>query len=281
MFSSIAILHHNCSTFLATSVSPVNTLYYPQHSSPRLQPHTTILDQEHEHAQSQSEQQQQSEPHDIADFVTYVCQDGGHSTTLTSENPVFQHPHSHQLSAHSHTHSPHYQIHQQLRNSKLATAAPSTHYHSTMLPPMLPPMARPVAIIRTSGDLAMVQSPPSSAVSQSSSLCVPKTGLVDDENRTINSMESNHSPINSDTDPNTNVDCTTLVSRTSPQPHQSPSPHVSTEDARCKMSLNSLTRIAAPMYPSTNSREYFNHFHSQSTSVSNALSRLKCMGICI
>ncbi|EDW71080.1 uncharacterized protein Dvir_GJ21334, isoform D [Drosophila virilis] len=265
--STEAILHHNCSTFLATSVSPVNTLYYPQHSSPRLLPHTTILDQEHEHAQSQTEQQQQSETHDISDFVTFVCQDGGHSTALTPENPVFQHPHSHQLSAHSHTHSPHYQIHQQLRNSKLATASPSTHYHSTMLPPMLPPMARPVAIIRTSGDLAMVQSPPSSAVSQSSSLCVPKTGLVDDENRTISSMEGNHSPINSDTDPNTNADCTTLVSRTSPQPHQSPSPHVSTEDARCKMSLNSLTRIAAPMYPSTNGREYFNHFHSQSSSL--------------
>ncbi|XP_034490623.1 putative uncharacterized protein DDB_G0277255 isoform X1 [Drosophila innubila] len=306
-----AILHHNCSTLLASSVSPVNTLYYPQHSSPRLlsATHTTTLDQEHEHIsqqqqqqhqqQQQQEQQQQqqqqhaekfsSEAHDISDFVTYVCQDTGHATSIQSgvgvgvgslENPAFSHTHahthahahthSHQLG--SHTHSSHYQIHQQLRSSKLS-GVPSTHYHSTMLPPMLPPMARPVAIIRSSGDLAMIQSPPSSSANPSSS------SSIDDDSRNVNTIESNQqSPINTDpADPNA-TDCTTLVSRSSPLPQPQPqsqpqspaSPHVATEASRCKMhpiASNSLTRIATQMYPATNSREYFNHFHSQSTSL--------------
>jgi len=194
------------------------------------------------------------------------------------ENSTFPHTHSHQLA--SHTHSPHYQIHQQLRSSKLG-AVPSTHYHSTMLPPMLPPMARPVAIIRTSGDLAMVQSPPSASANQSSnlvsnSLCVPKGSLIDDDSRNVNTMESNQSPINTDADSNTNTsanDCTTLVTRGSPlpQPESPTSSHSATDPTRCKMhtiASNSLTRIATQMYPATNSREYFNHFHSQSTSVS-------------
>ncbi|XP_030379333.1 uncharacterized protein LOC115627723 isoform X2 [Scaptodrosophila lebanonensis] len=281
--STEALLHHNCSTLLATSVSPVNTLYYPQHSSPPTT--TTAADEEQSQAQTQPQSQSQNtqshhsekystEGHDISDFVTYVCQDTGHSTTTitpgTAENHPFQHTHPHATA--THVHSPHYQIHQQLRNSKL-TAAPSTHYqYSTMLPPPpLPPMARPVAIIRTNGDLAMVQSPPPSSANQASSLsndtlCVRKSGLNDDSRGT---MESNNSPINSETGPH-NVNCTTLVTTSSPQPQAPTSPQVCIETGRCKMSpvaCNSLTRIATQMYPSTNGREYFNHFHTQSTSL--------------
>ncbi|KAH8272473.1 hypothetical protein KR044_007726, partial [Drosophila immigrans] len=287
--SQIPILHHNCSTLLSSSASPVNTLYYPQHSSPRLlaPTHATSLDQEHVPGQTQSQSQQQhgekfsTETHDISDFVTYVCQDGGHAASIqTASSPIdsaafsHAHTHPHQLAAHS----PHYQIHQQLRSSKLTgVGVQSPHYHSNMLPPMLPPMARPVAIIRTSGDLAMVQSPPSSLANHSSSLgssngcsVATKGILIDEVSRNMNTIDSNHhSPNNDDVDPNA-ADCTTLVTRASPQPQSPGSPHVSTEVTRCKMhpiASNSLTRMATQMYPSTNSRDYFNHFHSQSTSL--------------
>ncbi|KAH8376037.1 hypothetical protein KR093_010538, partial [Drosophila rubida] len=281
-----AILHHNCSTLLTTSVSPVNTLYYPQHSSPRLlvPTHTTGLDQEHVHGQTHSQSQQQhgekfsTEAHDISDFVTYVCEDGGHAASIqttsgSSDSTAFSHAHthSHQVAVHS----PHYQIHQQLRSSKL-TGVQSPHYHSTMLPPMLPPMARPVAIIRTSGDLAMIESPPSTSANQSSILgssngcCVSTKGILIGEDRNAHTMESNpHSPNNTEVDPNA-ADCIPLVTRASPPPQPPAIPLVSTEVTRCKMhpiAPNSSTRMATHIYPSTNSRDYFNHFHSQSTSL--------------
>ncbi|XP_034111964.1 uncharacterized protein LOC117573141 isoform X1 [Drosophila albomicans] len=277
-----AILHHNCTALIASSVSPVNTLYYPQHSSPRvLAPtHTSSLDQEQGQSQSQSQQQHgekfSTEVHDISDFVTYVCQESGHASSIQSTSGSVEafshaHSHSHQLAAHS----PHYQIHQQLRSSKLTgvgVGVQSPHYHSAMLPPMLPPMARPVAIIRTSGDLATLQSPPSSSSLGLTNGCdLPAKGnLIDQDRRNVSAMESNnHSPNNADVDPNA-ADCTTLVTRASPQPQSPASPHVSTEVTRCKMhpiASNSLTRMATQMYPSTNSRDYFNHFHSQSTSL--------------
>ncbi|XP_033150528.1 uncharacterized protein LOC108607364 isoform X2 [Drosophila busckii] len=293
--SAEAILHHNCSTLLAASVSPVNTLYYPQHTgSPRLAAHTThiSLDQDGSSAQAQiqiqiqTQQQQQQqhgdkyspEAHDISDFVTYVCQD-----TASIENPTFQHthahpnshPHSHQLT--SHAHPSHFQLHQQLRSSKITASAPP-HYHSTMLPPMLPPMARPVAIIRTSSDLAMLgqSSPPvgTLSTSQSLSLGASKANLEEGETRDLSTaIETNQSPNNSDVSASTSVSgsCTVLEATPSPQPHPARSPHISSESIRCKMpavaASNSLTRIATQVYPTANSREYFNHFHSQSTSL--------------
>lgn len=258
-----AILHHNCSTLLTSSVSPVNALYYPQHSSPRL------TEQDQPLHQQQETDKFTTESHDISDFVTYVCQDAG-STTL--ENATF-HPHPHQLAPHSHslTHhtSPHYhQIHQQLRGAKLPAGPQATPYHNTMLPPMLPPMARPVAIIRTSGDLSMVQSG-------------DKGNHIDEVSRNeATTIGGNNSPIESDAaDSIASSECTTLIARTSPQPHTQAQnlPHSATslqsvtQTARCKMptiASNSLARIANQMYPSANGREYFNHFHTQSTPVS-------------
>ncbi|XP_033237056.1 nuclear factor 1 A-type isoform X1 [Drosophila pseudoobscura] len=268
------ISHPNCSSLHSTSISPVNTLYYPQHSNIRP---STIVDEDQCHRAVADKYS--TESHDISDFVTYVCQDAGHSTTISTGtiDHAFQHAHPHTHVSHSHP--PHFQIHQQLRNSKLATS-PSTHYHSTMLPPMLPPMARPVAIIRTSGDLAMVHSPPSPPVSTNHSpnvtnntLCVTKNGLEPENSRNTNNIEGNNSPINTDTSSHS-VNCTTLVTSTSPQPQpQAPlstSPHAYLENGRCKLSpvaSNSLSRITTQMYPSSNGREYFNHFHSQSTSL--------------
>ncbi|XP_068153020.1 nuclear factor 1 C-type isoform X1 [Drosophila tropicalis] len=275
------LIHHNCSALLATSASPVNTLYYPQHcSNPRPSPTTAAGtneddqgQQHHHHAEKYSTE---PESHDISDFVTYVCQDGGHSTTIaaasSAENHSFQHshPHSHAHSTHSHGHPSHFQIHQQLRNSKLASASP----HYQMLPPMLPPMARPVAIIRSSSDLAMVQSPPPSSDSSVANQCLPKSALDDDENN-ANAIESTNSPLNTDTGAH-NASCTPLVvaavSPTQAQSQEATSPQVCIETGRCKISpssasSSSLTRIAAPMYPTSNGREFFNHFHSQPTSL--------------
>lgn len=212
-----------------------------------------------------------TESHDISDFVTYVCQDAG---SATLENATF-HPHPHQLAPHSHSlaqhTSPHYhQIHQQLRGVKLP-GPQSTPYHNTMLPPMLPPMARPVAIIRTSGDLSMVQSG-------------DKDNHIDDVTRNVTTtVGGNNSPRESDAvDSIASSECTPLIARTSPQPHTLAQnlPHSTnssqsvTQTQRCKVpaiASNSLTRITTQMYPSANGREYFNHFHTQSPSVSISL----------
>ncbi|XP_034670591.1 nuclear factor 1 A-type isoform X1 [Drosophila subobscura] len=275
------ISHPNCSSLLSTSISPVNTLYYPQHGNVRS---STIVDEDQCHRVVADKYS--TESHDISDFVTYVCQDAGHSTTISTGtiDHAFQHAHPHTHVSHSHP--SHFQIHQQLRNSKLASS-PAAHYHSTMLPPMLPPMARPVAIIRTSGDLAMVHSPPSPSGSTNhspntpnNSLGVAKIGLEPENSRNTNTMEGNNSPINTDSSSHS-VHCTTLVTSISPQPQPQPQPPqpqpqapLSTnpylENGRCKLSpaaSSSLSRITTQMYPSSNGREYFNHFHSQSSSL--------------
>ncbi|KAH8398913.1 hypothetical protein KR222_011200 [Zaprionus bogoriensis] len=260
LFSFKAILHHNCSTLLASSASPISALYYPQHNSP---------DQSLEQQQHQEGDKFAVEGHEIADFVTYVCQDVG---SATLENTTFQHSHSHQLASHNHTHhhtSPHYhQIHQQLRGAKLPTGPAASAYHNSMLPPMLPPMARPVAIIRTSADLAMLQTS-------------PKDIQIDETRCVVENIEGTHSPIGTDsaTEASESIrssECDALVTRTSPQAQNHtqiqshPSSHSSGDTIRSKIpaiASNSLTRIATQMYPSANSREYFNHFHTQSTSL--------------
>lgn len=243
---------------LASSVSPVNALYYPQHSSPRLADQDQLLQQQ----QQQEADKFATESHDISDFVTYVCQD---SASSTLENATF-HTHPHQLAPHSHslahhhTSSHYHQIHQQLRGAKVPQGTP---YHNTMLPPMLPPMARPVAIIRTSGDLSMVQS-------------TDKESDINEETRNVTAtIGGNNSPIGSDAaDSIASSECTTLVTRTPPLPHTHGQNHPASSpqvQARCKMptiASNSLARIATQMYPSANGREYFNHFHTQPTSVS-------------
>ncbi|KAH8418156.1 hypothetical protein KR009_006693 [Drosophila setifemur] len=264
-----AIPQHNCSSLHMTSTSPINTLYYPQHSNSRLPITTAVEDQNRVCADKYS-----SEPHDISEFVTYVCQDSNHTTTITGsvENHPFQHSHPIPHSHVSHGHPSHFQIHQQLRTAKLSSS-PSTHYHSTMLPPMLPPMARPVAIIRSSGDLTLVQSPPQSLNSPNmtnNNLSVTKNDL-----EIANTIDGNNSSINTNTvSHNINSTNHEIMGPTSPQTQPIPSaltsPQAYLDTGRCKLSSagsNPISRITAQMYPTSNNREYFNHFHSQTSSL--------------
>ncbi|EDW50895.1 nuclear factor 1 A-type isoform X1 [Drosophila sechellia] len=257
-----ALPQHSCSLLHSSSTSPTNTLYYPQHNGTRPSQTTSVEEQSRAGSDKYS-----TEPQDISDFVTYVCQDTSHTTTITgsAENHSFQHSHTLPQG-----HSPHFQIHQQLRSAKLTTS-PSTHYHSTMLPPMLPPMARPVAIIRSSSDLTLVQSPPPSLAltAQSTSLndnsCIAKQSLQTD-NRLASNLDNSNSPNNTDV-----VSQHEMRGTASPQP-QTPtlaSPQSYLDPGRCKLlsAGSSIGRITTQMYPSSNNREYFNHFHSQPTSL--------------
>ncbi|KPU74697.1 uncharacterized protein Dana_GF21690, isoform D [Drosophila ananassae] len=249
------VQHHNSSSMHS---SPASALYYPQQSNQRSQITTLAEDQN-----------RVTEPHDISEFVTYVCQDSNHNTITGSVgNNTFQHgPASH------------FQIHQQLRSAKLASS-PSTHYHSTMLPPMLPPMARPVAIIRSSGDLTLVQTPSPAINSVNSSpnvtsniSDVAKSNSDSENNRSLDTIETNTRPITSDTiQQNVHSSENELIGGSSPRPHAnastSPNPQNYNDSGRCKASsagLNSVSRITAQMYSSSNNREYFNHFHSQAS----------------
>ncbi|XP_044251295.1 nuclear factor 1 C-type isoform X1 [Drosophila takahashii] len=264
-----ALPQHNCSTLNTTSTSPISSLYYPQHNNPR--PSQTTSDEEQNRIGSDK---YSTEPQDISDFVTYVCQDSSHTTTITGsvENHQFQHSHTLPHSHVSQGHSPHFQIHQQLRTAKLATS-PSTHYHSTMLPPMLPPMARPVAIIRSSSDLTLVQSPPPSlpltiqSPNLSNNNCTAKNSLEPDNIRLASTLDNSNSPNSTDV-----VAHHEIAGTASPLPPlntpASASPHSYLDPGRCKLlSGSNISRITTQMYPPSNNREYFNHFHSQPTSL--------------
>lgn len=266
MLFFIALPQHSCSLLHSSSTSPTNTLYYPQHNNTRPSQTTSVEEQNRVGSDKYS-----TEPQDISDFVTYVCQDTSHTTTITGsvENHSFQHSHT---LPQGHGHSPHFQIHQQLRSAKLTTS-PSTHYHSTMLPPMLPPMARPVAIIRSSSDLTLVQSPPTSLplTAQSTSLndnsCIAKHSLLTD-NRLASNLDNRNSPNNTDV-----VSQHEMTGTASPQPQSHTptlaSPQSYLDPGRCKLlsAGSNIGRITTQMYPSSNNREYFNHFHSQPTSL--------------
>ncbi|XP_017056777.1 nuclear factor 1 C-type isoform X2 [Drosophila ficusphila] len=264
-----ATLQHNCSAPHTTSTSPLNTLYYPQHTNPRPTQTTSVEEQNRVGSDKYS-----TEPQDISDFVTYVCQDSSHTTISgTVENHPFQHAHT---LPHSHVtqgHSQHFQIHQQLRTAKLSTS-PSTHYHSTMLPPMLPPMARPVAIIRSSSDLTLVQSPPPSLTltnqspNVSNNNCLSKNSLETDNIRLANTIDNSNSPVNTDVGAQHDI-----PENASPQPQTqvtvSTSPQSYLDSGRCKFipTGSNISRITTQMYPSSNNREYFNHFHAQPPSL--------------
>uniref|UniRef100_A0A1A9VWP5 CTF/NF-I domain-containing protein n=1 Tax=Glossina austeni TaxID=7395 RepID=A0A1A9VWP5_GLOAU len=150
--------------------------------------------------------------------------------------------------------------------SAVSAAAAAAHYqqYSTMLPPPpLPPMARPVAIIRSTGDLTMVGSPPTQ----------------DSSNSTVTVCSSNNSS-----------DLVVASASTSPPPAptQSPQSHI-IDVARCKTSptssaasavssVSALTRISAQPYSNTNSRDsYFNHFHTQTTPLLGYTSSISTM----
>ncbi|XP_017019131.1 nuclear factor 1 X-type [Drosophila kikkawai] len=264
-----ALPQHNCSSLLPTSTSPISTLYYSQPNNSRLPICATSSDDKYS----------STEPHDISDFVTYVCQDSSHSTTISGaveSHPSFQHSHSVQHSVTPHTHSPVSSSQGHSHSPQFHIHAKSSHhYHSTMLPPMLPPMARPVAIIRSSGDhLTLVQSspPPSPIILANQSANLGKNNLgTNDNNRgaTTDVIEIENQEISAaSTSPQSQAQ-----SQSQAQPRDCPQTYLDTS-TRCKLlsspvtGANTISRIAATqMYSSPNNRDYFNHFHSQPTSL--------------
>ncbi|XP_053967678.1 uncharacterized protein LOC128869194 isoform X1 [Anastrepha ludens] len=197
--SNEVLIEHNSTPALVTNALSPGTLYYQLHNSPTGPSDSNDSSTQHNH-HHQSRQTQHNEHqqhshghssqiavaagaaaaaavsiskypsevvngHDMSDFVTYVCQETGSSNIPINE---VHHPAHHQT---------HFQLQTVAagavgpsRNAKISSAiaspvATTSHYqqYSTMLPPPpLPPMARPVAIIRSTGDLTMVESPPSS-----------------------------------------------------------------------------------------------------------------------
>ncbi|TMW53013.1 hypothetical protein DOY81_001876 [Sarcophaga bullata] len=259
------------------------------------------------------------------------------STLVPNADTSGVNPSEAELHAHHHQTSSHFQLQHAAaaaavgRSPKLtavSAAAAAAHYqqYSTMLPPPpLPPMARPVAIIRSTGDLTMVASPPSTA-----SITPPPLTSVSSANEsprhhhshqqlqqhhghhhhhhhhqqqqqqqhttidhsTSSGLSSMSSKITNTTASNTQDNSGTITvgssttdlvvastSSASPPPAPTQSPHSHIIDvARCKTSPTSssaaiavstptsaLSRLPAQPYPNTNGREYFNHFHTQTT----------------
>lgn len=119
-------------------------------------------------------------------------------------------------------------------------------------PPPLPPMARPVAIIRSTGDLSIINSPPSSITPPN-----------------VNSMNSPHQTDHSTIGESNNTD----ISNTSSPPI---SPHEAAQQTNRKSSISTLvsqqphSRLTSSYSSSTVAagREYsFNPFHSTSGQV--------------
>ncbi|XP_055692200.1 nuclear factor 1 X-type isoform X2 [Lutzomyia longipalpis] len=139
----------------------------------------------------------------LSDFVTFVCQEAENSPQNVQVQQVL-----------SRSPKPQY-----------------SQYSSMLPPPPLPPMARPVAIIRSTGDLTMITSPPSS-------ITPPVAAAT-----TLSSPHQEHEP-----------GCASAAEIGS-SPPLSPQLEASTR--------KSLTRISSPY---SLGREYaFNHFHSQPT----------------
>ncbi|XP_061394218.1 LIM domain-containing protein A-like, partial [Musca vetustissima] len=377
------LMQHNVSSSLVpNSVSPA--LYYPQQNSPGSNPNESSEDAHHQQQQQQQQhhhhhQQQQHHQHhhhqhqlhqasatpkyatelvqhgqDMSEFVAYVCQDTGGIHPANAGDPSDLHVHHHQTSSH-------FQLQHAAaaaavgrgpKISAVSAAAAAAHYqqYSTMLPPPpLPPMARPVAIIRSTGDLTMVSSPPTSTAispppltSVSSAGDSPRhhhshqslqhhphhhhhhhhhaqhgqqqqaqpqqhhqqqpqqhttidhtssSGLSSMSSKLTNTTANSTSSAQDTTASNTTITVGTTANNNSsdlvvastatasppPAPTQSPHSHI-IDVARCKTSPTSsasavavstptsaLTRISAQPYPNTNGREYFNHFHTQTT----------------
>ncbi|GAB0086080.1 nuclear factor 1 [Sergentomyia squamirostris] len=140
----------------------------------------------------------------LSDFVTFVCQEAENSPQNVQVQQVL-----------SRSPKPQY-----------------SQYSSMLPPPPLPPMARPVAIIRSTGDLTMITSPPSS-------ITPPVAAAT-----TLSSPHQEQEP-----------GCASAAEIGSSPPL---SPQQMEASAR-----KSLTRISSPY---SLGREYaFNHFHSQPT----------------
>ncbi|XP_073831926.1 nuclear factor I isoform X2 [Musca autumnalis] len=379
------LMQHNVSSSLVpNSVSPA--LYYPQQNSPSSNPNESAEEAHHQQQQQQQHhhhhQQQQHHQHhhqhqlhqasatpkyatelvqhgqDMSEFVAYVCQDTGGIHPANAGDPSDLHVHHHQTSSH-------FQLQHAAaaaavgrgpKISAVSAAAAAAHYqqYSTMLPPPpLPPMARPVAIIRSTGDLTMVASPPTSTAispppltsvssagdsprhhhshqslqhhphhhhhhhhghtqhgqqqqqqqqhhqqqqqqqqqhttidhtSSSSGLSSMSSKLTNTTASTSSAQDTTASnttiTVGSSSANNNSSDlvvASTASASPPPAPTQSPHSHI-IDVARCKTSPTSsasavavstptsaLTRISAQPYPNTNGREYFNHFHTQTT----------------
>ncbi|XP_059608774.1 nuclear factor 1 X-type isoform X2 [Phlebotomus argentipes] len=151
-----------------------------------------------EHHQPEHGHKYPENGHDtLSDFVTFVCQEAENSP-------------------------------QQVQQVLSRSPKPQYSQYSSMLPPPpLPPMARPVAIIRSTGDLTMITSPPSS-------ITPPVAAAL--------------------SSPHQEPECATAAEIGS-SPPLSPQLEASARKG--------LTRISSPY---SLGREYaFNHFHSQPT----------------
>lgn len=125
-----------------------------------------------------------------------------------------------------------------------------SQYSSMLPPPPLPPMARPVAIIRSTGDLSIINSPPPSSITPPD----------------VNNM---HSPHQSD---HNNITDTTEIGNTSPpmSPHDGHQQHRKSSVASL-VSQQPLSRLASSYSSAAvnSGREYsFNPFHTTSGQVS-------------
>ncbi|XP_023158707.1 uncharacterized protein LOC101462555 isoform X3 [Ceratitis capitata] len=341
------LIQHNVTSAVVTNSSPA-AMYYQLRNSPSApsdsNDNNTQPNSHQQTQQSQHEDHQQNlhtsqitvaaaaatttaaiskyspeivDGHDISELVTYVCQESD------GLNDVHHAPH-------------HNQTHFQLqtiatdtiappinRNPKLSSSAVSSvhtpsHFqqYSTMLPPPpLPPMARPVAIIRSTGDLMMVEHPPSSVTPPNSSqLSVKVSGRhqqrlqhhtqshtgMHSQLTDVKHGESNHnnqSPnpsrivsgdsriatttsstidagtvvVNSNMQINTSTasggnkstsSSTDISAACSPPASLSPQGHI---DVGRNAKSSSIGRITAQSYSAATSREYFNHFHTQTT----------------
>lgn len=153
----------------------------------------------------------------LSDFVTFVCQENPSGASQGHEPPDMS------------------------RSSKSSASAQYSQYSTMLPPPPLPPMARPVAIIRSPGDLSMVggSAPSSNQMTPPQSMASPGGGHHSSEQENMS----------------TNTDM-----------NQSPPPL--SPQSQMDISRKPLTRIPSPY---SISREYasFNHFQAQPTQVSS------------
>lgn len=172
----------------------------------------------------------------LSDFVTFVCQE----TDANTQSAEYQVQH--------------------------VSRSPKSQYpqYSTMLPPPpLPPMARPVAIIRSTGDLTMVSSPPSSITPPTVSVSSPHHSTESEVTASTNGRASSLSGVsstNGNSSLNSSNTVTTNGTEISSSPPLSPQTHID-------VSRKSLARISSSPYPTSRDYASFNHFHSQSAQV--------------
>lgn len=273
----------------------------------------------------------------MSDFVTFVCQETGGSgascTDGSSTDTNAAHAHHLQAAQFQLQHAAVASLGRSSQKSSsssvsssasaasaaaaVAAAAAQYQQYSTMLPPPpLPPMARPVAIIRSTGDLTMVGSPPSSMSPPVSGSGASASGASPHHHHHPHHPHSSHihhsvdhcndvvsvssTPTPSNTTTNTTSGSTTSMSPTtttvmsSRQQQQttgggvveleaatSPSPlspqsqidvgrkiSAATSPSSSTSTSVALSRLSAQPYSTTNGREYFNHFHTQSAPVS-------------